>query len=119
MRLEAEEGSGVVLTELSACSSQLTEIAAQLRQMDTLIYRDAAGTAEQVALASATQQFCYPSFQRCDAVVEEVVCQFRFRAAQLRLGGPLFGTRQMKECATRLRETARLRGIGADRSPTQ
>ena len=119
MRLEAEEGSGVVLTELSACPAQLTEIAAQLPQVHTLICRDTARTAEQVALASATQQFCYPSFQRCDAVVEELVRQFRFRAVQLRLGRPFFGTRQMEEYATRLRETARLRGTGADRSPTQ
>src|SRR5438045_9780854 len=103
MGLEAEERSGVVLTELSACPSQLTETAAQLCQVDTLIYRDAAGTAEQVALASAMQQFCDPSFQRCDAVIEEMVCQLRFRAAQLRLGRPFSGTRQMAAAATRLR----------------
>src|SRR5207302_3341083 len=79
MRLEAEERSSLVLTELAACPPQLTEIAAQLPQVDTMIHREATGAAEQVPLASDTQQLCDPSFERCDAVVEEALRQFRFR----------------------------------------
>ena len=119
MGLKAEERRGVVLAESSPRRPQLTEIAPQPLEKNALVCREATGASEQVTLTSEPQQLSYPSFERCDAVIEQALCQSRFRATQLRLSGPLLGTRQTEECATRLRETACIRSTRAKRPATQ
>jgi len=119
MGLEREEGGSAVQSQFSPRDPQLTQALPQAHQPQPLLAVEAAPPAEQVAIATGTQQLNDRRFERRTAVVQESASERRLGAPQLRQRRTLLGARKAKVRTARGGEPSYFGGASAERAAAE